>query len=108
MEYLLLKDNSNVAKVCVFDKLAESEYAEGSILQIITVYVIKYLNFELLTSTNKILGSGTIYSCDHSFILYENVSRTVRYNSESLILFTVIVRPKRKKFSKGFREIKIF
>ncbi|XP_078313431.1 uncharacterized protein LOC111105609 isoform X2 [Crassostrea virginica] len=48
---LLLKDNSTVAKVCLFDKLAEGEYEEGSNLQITAVYAKKYLNFEQLTST---------------------------------------------------------
>ena len=51
MKSLLLKDNSTVAKVCLFDKLAEGEYEEGSNLQITAVYAKKYLNFEQLTST---------------------------------------------------------
>lgn len=34
---ILLKDNSTVAKVCLFDKLAENEYAEGNNLQITAV-----------------------------------------------------------------------
>ncbi|XP_056015314.1 uncharacterized protein LOC130052971 [Ostrea edulis] len=48
---LFLKDNSTVAKVCLFDKLAENEYAEGNNLQITAVYPKKYLGVEQLTST---------------------------------------------------------
>ena len=51
MKSSLLKDNSNVAKVCVSDKLAESEYAEGRHLQLTAVYAMNYLNFQQLTST---------------------------------------------------------
>ncbi|XP_061170323.1 uncharacterized protein LOC133179633 [Saccostrea echinata] len=48
---ILLKDNSTVAKVCLFDKLAENEYAEGNNLQITAVYPKKYLGVDQLTAT---------------------------------------------------------
>lgn len=46
-----MKDNSTVAKVCLFDKLAENEYAEGNNLQIRAVYPKKYLGVDQLTAT---------------------------------------------------------
>jgi hypothetical protein len=48
---IILKDNSTVAKVCLFDKLAENEYVEGNNLQITAVYPKKYLGFDQLTAT---------------------------------------------------------